>query len=79
MLSEIYTNTEEKMKKAQESLDSEIRKIRTGRAHPNLLDHIMVDSYGSKMPLSQVATINVEGGKTRLQRVKKPYAYQTWG
>ena len=64
MLSEIYTNTEEKMKKAQESLDSEIRKIRTGRAHPNLLDHIMVDSYGSKMPLSQVATINVEGGRS---------------
>lgn len=64
MLSEIYLDTEKKMKKAQDSLDIEIRKIRTGRAHPNLLDHVMVDSYGTKMPLPQVATINVEGARS---------------
>lgn len=64
MLSEVYTSIDKKMLKAKDSLDIEIRKIRTGRAHPNLLDHVMVDSYGSKMPLCQVATINVEGPRS---------------
>jgi ribosome recycling factor len=62
----LVLETQEKMKKAVEGLGVEIRKIRTGRAHPNLLDHITVDSYGSKMPLPQVATITVEGARSIL-------------
>lgn len=66
MVEDIYQDTEEKMTKAVSSLDTEIRKIRTGRAHPNILDHIMVDSYGSKMPLPQVASVSVEGARSIL-------------
>lgn len=66
MLSEIYQDVNTKMVKARDGLDHEIRKIRTGRAHPNLLDHVMVDSYGTKMPLSQVASVNVEGARSLL-------------
>lgn len=66
MISGVYQETEAKMQKAVDSLEYEVRKIRTGRAHPNLLDHIMVDSYGSKMPLPQVASISVEGARSIL-------------
>ena len=66
MITEIYQDTEKKMQKSLDSLDHEIRKIRTGRAHPNLLDHVMVDSYGSKMPLPQVASVSVEGARSLL-------------
>ena len=66
MLDDLYHDTEKKMTKARDGLDVEIRKIRTGRAHPNLLDHVMVESYGSKMPLPQVASINVEGARSLL-------------
>lgn len=66
MVSMIYQETESKMQKAIDSLENEVRKIRTGRAHPNLLDHIMVDSYGSKMPLPQVASVSVEGARSIL-------------
>lgn len=66
MVDDIYQDTEEKMIKAVNSLDTEIRKIRTGRAHPNILDHVMVDSYGSKMPLPQVASVSVEGARSIL-------------
>lgn len=66
MLSEIYQDVNTKMTKARDGLDNELRKIRTGRAHPNLLDHVMVDSYGTKMPLPQVASISVEGARSLL-------------
>ena len=66
MLDAIFQETEKKMTKAKDSLDIEIRKIRTGRAHPNLLDHVSVESYGTKMPLAQVASINVEGPRSLL-------------
>tara|TARA_B100001989_G_C24545169_1_gene470221 strand:+ start:2164 stop:2724 length:561 start_codon:yes stop_codon:yes gene_type:complete len=66
MTNNVYQETETKMQKAIDSLEHEVRKIRTGRAHPNLLDHIMVESYGSKMPLPQVASISVEGARSIL-------------
>lgn len=52
------------MGKSVESLVHELAKVRTGRAHPSLLDHIRVDYYGSEVPISQVANINVEDART---------------
>ena len=52
-------NLEERMDKVIAHLDSEYQGIRTGRAHPGLLDTVKVDYYGSQMPVKQLATINV--------------------
>ncbi len=48
---------EEKISQALEFFESELRKIRTGRAHANMLDGVMVEAYGARMPLNQVASI----------------------
>jgi ribosome recycling factor len=52
------------MDKSVASVSQELTKIRTGRAHTSLLDHITVDYYGSEVPLNQVANINVEDSRT---------------
>ena len=52
------------MKKSVESLRSELTKLRTGRAHTSLLDHITVEYYGSQVPLNQVANVNVADPRT---------------
>ena len=52
------------MGKSVESLKTELTKIRTGRAHPSLLDQISVDYYGSETPINQVANVNVEDSRT---------------
>nr|WP_284732645.1 ribosome recycling factor [Larsenimonas rhizosphaerae] len=52
------------MQKSTESLQSAFSKIRTGRAHPSILDAVRVDYYGSEMPISQVANVNVEDART---------------
>ena len=52
------------MDKSVASLQQDLTKIRTGRAHTSLLDHITVDYYGSQVPLKQVANINVEDSRT---------------
>ena len=52
-------NLEEKMKKALDHLDMEFQGIRTGRAHPGLLDAVKVDYYGSQMPVKQLANITI--------------------
>lgn len=54
---------EQKMKKSIESLKSELLKLRTGRAHPSLLEHVHVDYYGTPTPLSRVANITIEGAR----------------
>ncbi|WP_426417342.1 ribosome recycling factor [Aestuariirhabdus sp. LZHN29] len=64
MINEIKADAESRMKKSVESLVVAFAKIRTGRAHPSLLDGIMVSYYGSDVPLSQVANISVEDGRT---------------
>jgi ribosome recycling factor len=51
------------MAKSMETMRQEFNKIRTGRAHPSLLDSVEVDYYGTPTPLQQVATITVEGGR----------------
>lgn len=64
MLTEIKKEIESKMQKTLQSLQAELDKIRAGRAHPNLLEHVKVAYYGSDMPLSQVATIAVENARS---------------
>jgi len=59
MLNQVYQEVERKMAKAAEALKSEFAGIRTGRANPNLLDGIKVQSYGTAVPLNQVAGISV--------------------
>ncbi len=64
MIDDIKKDAERRMQKSVESLKTELAKIRTGRPHPSLLDHVTVDYYGSEVPLSQVANINVEDSRT---------------
>ncbi|MBE0463578.1 MAG: ribosome recycling factor [Halomonadaceae bacterium] len=64
MINEIKKDAESRMKKSVEALNSNFNKIRTGRAHPSILDAVTVDYYGSQVPLSQVASVNVEDART---------------
>ena len=59
MIADIKKSCEEKMKKSVESLRTDFGKVRTGRAHTGILDHVKVDYYGTPMPISQVANISV--------------------
>jgi ribosome recycling factor len=63
-IEEVISDAEKRMGKAVESLGNELTKIRTGRAHPSLLDQVMVDYYGSEVPLSQVARVNISDSRT---------------
>lgn len=64
MIDDIQKRTAERMGKSIESLKHELAKIRTGRAHPSLLDHIMVSYYGNNVPLSQTANVTIEDART---------------
>lgn len=64
MINDIKKDAESRMKKSVEALNTNFNKIRTGRAHPSILDAVTVDYYGSPVPLSQVASVNVEDGRT---------------
>ena len=64
MIADLKKNTEAKMQKSMEALKNDLLKIRTGRAHAGLLDHVMVDYYGSMMPVNQVANITLIDGRT---------------
>jgi len=64
MINEIKTDADTRMGKSIEALKGELTKLRTGRAHTSLLDHITVDYYGNATPLSQVATITVSDART---------------
>jgi ribosome recycling factor len=61
---EIRQSTEQKMQKSLESLRVTLSRIRTGRAHAGLLDHIQVDYYGSPVPISQVANVTLMDART---------------
>lgn len=61
---EIRTGAQQKMDKSVEALRHDLAKIRTGRAHTGLLDHIQVDYYGSMVPLSQVANVGLGDART---------------
>lgn len=64
MINDIKAEAEKKMKKSLEALHSAFNKIRTGRAHPAILDSVMVNYYGQETPLKQVASVNVEDNRT---------------
>ena len=64
MIEDIKRDAEKRMKKSVESLKQELTKLRTGRAHTSLLDHISVDYYGNQTPLNQVASITVSDART---------------
>tara|TARA_R110000751_G_scaffold156410_3_gene261861 strand:+ start:328 stop:885 length:558 start_codon:yes stop_codon:yes gene_type:complete len=64
VINDIKKDAESRMKKSVEALNSNFNKIRTGRAHPSILDAVTVEYYGSQVPLSQVASVNVEDART---------------
>ena len=64
MIEEILADAEMRMGKSVDSLRTELTKIRTGRAHPSLLDQIVVDYYGTDTPINQVANVTVEDSRT---------------
>ena len=64
MLEDIKRDASIRMGKSLEALRKELAKIRTGRAHPSLLEHVHVDYYGSEVPVGQAASVTVEDART---------------
>jgi ribosome recycling factor len=64
MIEDIKKDASERMDKSIDALKQSLSKVRTGRAHPSLLDHLTVDYYGSQVPISQVANISIEDSRT---------------
>ncbi len=64
MIEDIKKDTRIRMSKSLDALRTELAKIRTGRAHPSLLEHVHVDYYGSEVPISQAASVSVEDART---------------
>ena len=73
MSTELKKATEQKMQKSLEALKADLGKIRTGRAHTGILDHVQVDYYGSMVPLNQVANLTLIDARTiGIQAWEKP-------
>jgi ribosome recycling factor len=64
MIDDILSDADERMEKSLEALQHNFNKIRTGRAHPSILDTVRVDYYGVDTPLNQAASISVEDART---------------
>jgi ribosome recycling factor len=64
MLDDIKKDARERMTKCVQTFVTDMKKLRTGRAHPSLIEHLKVDYYGNDTPLNQVANIAVEDGRT---------------
>jgi ribosome recycling factor len=64
MIADLKKNTEARMHKSVESFKADLAKVRTGRAHSGILDHVSVDYYGTQTPLNQVAKISLIDGRT---------------
>jgi ribosome recycling factor len=64
MIDDIKKTAEQKMSKSVEALKNDLGKVRTGRAHTGILDHIHVDYYGARMPLNQVANLTLSDART---------------
>ena len=64
MIGEIKKDAKIRMAKSLDSLRTELAKIRTGRAHPSLLEHVQVEYYGSLVPISQAANVSIEDART---------------
>ncbi len=73
MINDIKQSAEQKMQKSLEALKIDLGKVRTGRAHTGILDHVQVDYYGSMMPINQVAAISLADSRTiTVQPWEKP-------
>lgn len=73
MINDIKQSAEQKMQKSFEALKVDLGKVRTGRAHTGILDHVQVDYYGSLMPISQIAAISLADARTiTVQPWEKP-------
>lgn len=66
MIEEILMDAEDRMEKSLHSLDVAFNKIRTGRAHPSILDNISLDYYGAETPIQQLSNISVEDARSLL-------------
>ena len=64
MINDVKKSTEQKMQKSVETLRHDLAKVRTGRAHTGLLDHLRVDYYGTMMPVNQVANVTLVDPRT---------------
>jgi ribosome recycling factor len=64
MIPDLKKNTEAKMHKSVEAFKVDLSKVRTGRAHSGILDHVTVDYYGAQTPLNQVAKVSLIDGRT---------------
>jgi len=64
MIEDIVKDAGVRMTKSIDALRQSLGKVRTGRAHPSLLDHLRVDYYGSEVPISQVANVGIEDART---------------
>jgi ribosome recycling factor len=64
MIPELKKTSEQKMQKSLEALKADLGKVRTGRAHTGILDHVQVDYYGSMVPITQVANITLIDART---------------
>jgi len=64
MIADVKKTAEQKMHKSVETLKTDLGKVRTGRAHTGILDHIHVDYYGASMPLNQVANVTLADART---------------
>ena len=64
MIDDIRKDAEQRMGKSLDALKTELSKLRTGRAHPSILDHVKVEYYGQEVPLSQVAKIVAEDARS---------------
>lgn len=64
MLADVKPNAEQKMQKSIEALKNDLSKVRTGRAHVGLLDHVMVEYYGSMVAVNQVANVSLGDART---------------
>jgi ribosome recycling factor len=64
MLEDVKKDAQARMAKCVQNFQGDLKKLRTGRAHPSLIEHLKVDYYGSDVPLQQIASINVEDART---------------
>lgn len=64
MLQDVKSNADQKMQKSLEALKADLSKVRTGRAHTGLLDHVMVEYYGSMVAINQVANVSLGDART---------------
>ncbi len=64
MISDVKKNAEQKMNKSLETLKADFGKVRTGRAHTGILDHVVVDYYGNPTPINQVANLTLVDSRT---------------